>query len=112
MIIKIRLRMSYFYFFLANRTLTTHKIKVINNPNNMTRRLYLSSPLTNGDTTDTPKTICPALSKIFDNLLNWLTVNIGFLFRSQFFTLVYDNLEFMNLSNGGNPPGGKAIRDL
>lgn len=92
MIIEIQFRMSYFYFFLANRTLIIHRINAISIPNNMTRRLYLSTPLTNGETTVMPKIICPSLSNIFDNLFNWLTVNIGFLFRSQFIIKVYDSL--------------------
>lgn len=84
--------MSYFHLFLANQTLAIHKANAISIPNSTTRRLYLSSPLTNGDTTVTPKTICPALSKMFDILFNWLTVNIGFLFRSQLIIKVYDSL--------------------
>lgn len=103
--------MSYFYLFLANQTLAIHKANAVSIPNSTTRRLYLSTPLTNGDTTATPKIICPALSKIFDNLFNWLTVNIGFLFRSQFFTLVYDNLGFVSLSNEGESPVSMAIRE-
>jgi len=103
MIIKIQFRMSYFYLFLANQTLVIHKASAINTPNSMTRILYLSTPLTNGDTTATPKTICPALSKMFDTLFNWLVVNTGFLFRSQLFISMYDSLEFGGVSRRSEP---------
>lgn len=78
--------MSYFYLFLANQTLVTHKANAISTPNSMTRRLYLSTPLANGDATVTPKTICPIPSKMFDILFNWLTENTGFLVLRKFFT--------------------------
>ena len=57
-----------------------------------------------GDKTATPKITWPALSKIFDNLASWLILNTGFLFRSQFFIPVYDNLEFVYVLSGGEPP--------
>lgn len=67
-------------------------------PNNSTKKLSLSIPAIRGVKIAAPKTTCPALSKMFEILLNWLTVNIGFILRSQFFIIVYDSLEFVGES--------------
>jgi hypothetical protein len=36
---------------------------------------------------------------MLDILFNWLAVNTGFLFRSQFFISVYESLEFDRVSS-------------
>ena len=71
-------------------------------PNIKVRGLKLSSEIS-GDKTATPKITWPALSKIFDNLASWLILSTGFLFWSQFFIPVYDNLEFGGVSSKGEP---------
>ena len=84
---------------LANQTLVIQQTITMIVPNNNTMELSLSIPAMRGDRIATPKTTCPALSKMLDNLSNWLMVNFGFLFRSQLFISVYNNLEFVCVSS-------------
>ena len=91
---------SYFSS-LASQTLVVQQTITMIVPKDNTIELSLSIPAISGERIATPKTTCPALSKMLDNLSNWLMVNFGFLFRSQLFISVYDNLEFVYVSSGG-----------
>ncbi|HYT45888.1 MAG TPA: hypothetical protein VEP90_26410 [Methylomirabilota bacterium] len=78
----------HFYYFLSSlkKSFLLDKIKLTvqkNNtpiaPNSNTQIFLVSTPCTSGEITNTTKTPCPALSKIFDNLSIWFGVNTGFL---------------------------------
>lgn len=98
------------YFLCINMRLISQQIITAINPNISTSGRKLSSEMS-GDKTATPKITWPALSKIFDNLTNWLMLRTGFLFRSQFFISVYDNLESVGVSNGGESLVRVMIRE-
>ncbi len=82
--------------------LTNQQITTVVNPNISTFKLKLSSDEISGDRTATPKITCPALSKILETLSNCFLVSIGFFVLNQLFILVYDSLEFIEVSSRGD----------
>lgn len=98
------------YFLRINMRLISQQIITVVSPNISTPGWKLSSEIS-GDKTATPKITWPALSKIFDNLANWLILSIGFLFRSQLFISVYDSLGFIGMSSGDESPVTAVIKE-
>ena len=81
--------------------LTSQHIIIPTIPDPILKELALSTPPIIGVITDPANNTCPALSKILESLSNCFLVSIGFFTLSQFFTSVYDNLEFVYVSSGG-----------